>query len=280
MKKILITGSNSYIGTNVEKWLLREPEKYIVETLDMKDENWNQFDFSGFDVVFHVAGIAHIKETKRNKDLYYKVNRDLAYQAALKAKESGVKQFIFLSSMSVYGMETGIITKDTTTNPKTAYGRSKLDAEKLIQEIETSEFKVAILRPPMVYGPDSPGNYQRLSKLALKLPFYPKINNQRSMLYIDNLSIYIKRYIDSNAHGIFFPQNKEYVNTTELISLIRKSHGKKCRETKLFNWMIYLLKPIVLQISKIFGTLYYQYDEDSICLINFPDSIEMIEKEK
>jgi UDP-glucose 4-epimerase len=118
MKRILITGKNSYIGTSVEKWLLKEPEKYSVDTIDMLNESWREHDFSKYDVVFHVAGIAHIKETKNNRNLYFKINRDLAYETALKAKQDGVKQFIFLSSMSVYGIEKGIIDKNTSLNPK------------------------------------------------------------------------------------------------------------------------------------------------------------------
>src|SRR5690606_7124221 len=119
-------------------------------------------------VVIHVAGIAHVKETKENADLYYKVNRDLAFEVAKKAKNEGVKQFIFLSSMSVYGIETGIIKINTPTNPKTNYGRSKLEAEELISSIESDSFKVAILRPPMIYGKGCKGNYIRLANLAIK----------------------------------------------------------------------------------------------------------------
>src|SRR5690554_6259245 len=76
MKNILITGKNSYIGTSLENWLMRELDKYKVDTVDMKDGSWKEKDFGSYDVVFHVAGIAHIKETNDNQDLYYKVNRD------------------------------------------------------------------------------------------------------------------------------------------------------------------------------------------------------------
>ena len=135
MKKILITGANSYIGTSFEKWVAQWPDKYLVDTVDMVDSLWKEKDFSGYDAVFHVAGIAHIKETKENADLYYKVNRDLVYEVAQKAKADGVKQFIFLSSMSVYGIESGVIDKDSALNPKSNYGKSKLQAEGLIARI-------------------------------------------------------------------------------------------------------------------------------------------------
>lgn len=159
MKKILITGANSYIGTSFEKYMAQWPEKYQVDTVDMIDGTWREKDFSGYDTVFHVAGIAHQKETQENAELYYKINRDLAFDTAVKAKTDGVKQFIFLSSMSVYGLETGVITKETVPTPKSNYGKSKLQAEELLNGLADETFKVAILRPPMVYGKGCKGNY-------------------------------------------------------------------------------------------------------------------------
>ena len=128
----------------MKKWLLKEPDKYHVETLDMKDPNWINFDFSNFDVVFHVAGIAHIKETRKNRDLYYKINRDLAVETAKKAKESGVRQFIFMSSMSVYGLLTGTIKSNTLPTPTTMYGKSKYEGECEINKLMDDSFKVVI----------------------------------------------------------------------------------------------------------------------------------------
>jgi len=116
LKKILITGANSYIGTSFEKWM-GQYEGYEIDTVDTKNNKWKEADFSKYDVVFHVAGIAHIKETKENAHLYYEINRDMTVEIANKAKENGIKQFVLLSSMSVYGMVTGIITKTTKPNP-------------------------------------------------------------------------------------------------------------------------------------------------------------------
>jgi nucleoside-diphosphate-sugar epimerase len=220
MKNILITGKNSYIGISLENWLKREPYKYRVDTVDMKDGSWKEKDFSEYDVVFHVAGITHIKETSENQDLYYKVNRDLAYETAQKAKEDGVEQFIFLSSMSVYGIEKGVIEKNTPLKPNSAYGKSKIEAEELINKLEDNSFTVATLRPPMVYGKGCRGNYPRLAKFALKTPIFPQIDNKRSMIYIDNLSEFVKQLIDNQSGGLFFPQNAEYVNTSEMVTAL------------------------------------------------------------
>ncbi|PXW92012.1 UDP-glucose 4-epimerase [Streptohalobacillus salinus] len=279
MKNILITGKNSYIGTSLENWLMKEPDKYKVDTVDMKDGSWKEKDFSTYDVVFHVAGIAHIKKTKENQDLYYKVNRDLAYETAQKAKQDGVEQFIFLSSMSVYGIENGVIDKDTPLKPNSAYGKSKIEAEELINKFIDSSFTVATLRPPMVYGKGCRGNYPRLVGLALKTPIFPKVDNKRSMIYIDNLSEFVKQLVDNRSGGLFFPQNAEYVNTSEMVRLIAEIHSKRTVMTKLFNPLLRLLN--ISMVNKVFGDLVYdmsisEYENDyKVC--GFRESIIEIE---
>ena len=268
MKRVLITGANSYIGTNVEKWLLKEPDKYHVETLDMKDPNWMNFDFSKFDVVFHVAGIAHIKETKKNRDLYYKVNRDLAVETAKKAKDSGVSQFIFLSSMSVYGLSKGVITDETMPRPKDAYGKSKYEAEILINELETNDFIVTRVRPPMVYGPGSKGNFLKLIKLARKTFIFPKIENKRSMLYIDNLSNNIKYIIENNLNGVFFPQNSDFMCTSMIVKEVSRFLNKKIWFTRLLNVPIYISRTWVTPVNKLFSDSYYDINLSQEMLVH------------
>lgn len=282
MKRILITGANSYIGTSFEKWVAQWPDKYSVDTVDMKDGSWKEKDFSKYDVVFHVAGIAHIKETKENQDLYYKVNRDLAYETAKKAKADGVKQFVFLSSMSVYGIETGVISKDTPLKPNSAYGKSKVEAEGFISGLASDVFKVATLRPPMVYGKGCKGNYQRLAKLAVKTPIFPDIDNKRSMIYIDNLCEFVRLLIDDCGAGLYFPQNDEYVKTSEMVKLIAEAHGKKIRMTKLFNPLLRLLR--VSTVNKVFGYLVYEqsmsdYGRANYRIRSLRDSIKLTEME-
>lgn len=282
MKRVLITGANSYIGTNVERWLLREPDKYHVVTLDLKDPSWKNYDFSPYDVVFHVAGIAHVSRNPKLKDLYYSVNRDLAIETAKKAKEDGVKQFIFMSSIIVYGDSSSskrVITKDTVPTPSNFYGDSKLQAEQGIRALESESFKVVILRPPMIYGKGCKGNYPKLAKLALKLPFFPDIYNERSMLYIDNLCEFIRLMIDNEESGIFFPQNKEYVKTSEMVRLIAEAHGKKIKLVKLFNIPIKLLGYIFKFINKVFGNMVYELSmseyKDDYQIVDLVTSIKL-----
>lgn len=256
MKHILITGANSYIGTSFEKWLEASEGDYQIDTLDMIDPKWRQFDFSPYDAIFHVAAIVHKNEKNMDPTLYDKVNRDLPIELAGLAKAVGVKQFVFLSSMSVYGNKEEVITKETKENPSTYYGKSKLAAEKGLMQLESAYFKVLILRPPMVYGPKATGNYTRLSKLSRITPIFPNIANQRSMIYIDNLLEFVRKAIDTNLSGLHFPQNKEYVTTSQLVKTIRDVNGKKTLLTVIFNPII---KPLsnVSQFNKLFGNLVY-----------------------
>ncbi len=256
MKNVLITGAGSYIGSQFEKYMQQFPQDYCVDVVDMLDGTWCEKSFSGYDVVFHVAGLAHQKETKKNAPLYYHVNRDLVYSVAQKAKADGVGQFVFLSSMSVYGIHTGIITENTVPAPKSHYGKSKLEAEELLRQMESSQFRVAILRPPMVYGEECRGNYQLLKKFALKSPVFPKIQNRRSMICIERLCQFVKEIMDTNAVGLFFPQDPEYVCTSDMVAEIAKQSGRKICLTKAFNFLIYIFRVPVVQ--KVFGDLVYQ----------------------
>lgn len=279
MKKILITGKDSYIGTSLEKWLSQWPDKYTVDTVDMISDSWKEKDFSKYDVVFHVAGIAHVSSDPKLKNLYYKVNRDLTIATARKAKNEGVQQFIFMSSIIVYGdsPSNGVIDRNTVPKPSNFYGDSKLQAEEGIKPLENESFKIVILRPPMIYGKGSKGNYPRLAKLARKVPVFPDIDNQRSMLHIDNLCEFIKLMIDNKESGLFFPQNKEYVKTSEMVRLIADVHGKKIRLTKVFNPFIKLMYRIGT-VNKVFGNMVYdksmsEYDKGNYQLKDLRESI-------
>ena len=263
MKKILITGANSYIGTSFEKWLEKWPKDYSIDSIDMKDGSWERKDFSKYDVVFHVAGIAHVSTDPNMEDLYYKVNRDLTIETAKKAKADGARQFIFMSSIIVYGDSSHInhkrvIDKNTVPKPSNFYGISKLEAEEGIIPLIDENFNVVVIRPPMIFGKGSKGNYPKLAKMAQKLPIFPDIKNERSMLHIDNLCEFIRLMIVNEERGIFFPQNKEYVGTIELVKLIAESHGKKIRLTKVFNGPLRLMGNFTGSVNKAFGNLVYE----------------------
>lgn len=289
MKRILITGADSYIGTSFENWVNQYPDKYLVNTIDMRDNSWKEMSFKEYDVVFHVAGIAHVdvqKITVDNQALYFKVNRDLTIETAQKAKKDGVKQFIFMSSIIVYGdssqiQNKRIIRKDTLPNPSNFYGSSKLQAENGIKSLESDAFNIVIIRPPMIYGKNSKGNYPKLSKVAQRVPIFPNIDNERSMLHIDNLCEFIRVIIDRNENGIFFPQNTEYVNTSEMVKVIAAVHGRNLKLTRILNGPIGLLISKFEIMNKIFGNLIYEKSmsdyEVNYRIRTFNESIELTE---
>lgn len=258
MKKILITGANSYIGVSFEKYMSQWPEQYQVDTVDLVDGSWREKSFSDYDCVYHVAGIAHMKETEENAHLYDEVNRDLAIETARKAKKDGVTQFLFMSSMSVYGMDQGTITPQTQPSPQSRYGKSKLEAEEGLTALCDEHFTVAILRPPMVYGRDCRGNFQLLRKLALKSPIFPVVNNQRSMISVLNLCAFVRLMVDRGCGGVFFPQNRDYVNTTDMARVMAKSRQRGLWFSRLAGLGVKMLMPLSSKARKAFSTLIYQ----------------------
>lgn len=282
MKRILITGKDSYIGTSFEKWVSQWPEEYDVMTVGTLNNEWEGIDLNIFDTVLHVAAIVHRKENDRIKSLYTEVNVNLPVKLAQKAKKSGVKQFVFMSSMSVYGLTEGLISDNTQLNPKTLYGKSKLEAEKKLLKLQTKDFKLVILRPPMVYGKNCTGNYSKLKKLSRLIYFFPNIKNVRSMIYIDNLCELIRLIIKKSQSGIFYPQNKEYVETAYLVKLIREYHGHRTITTDIFNIAIRKIIKKSSLFKKIFGNLVYSKNlsqSNDYCLFDFEESIKICESE-
>jgi UDP-glucose 4-epimerase len=254
-RNILITGSNSYIGDAVAEKL--KAAGHNVTVLDLKNNMWQATDFSVFDVIFHVAGIAHdTTKSIKNNDIYFKVNYELALNVSKKAMLEGVRQFIFMSSLLVYnGSHVCKITKDTPTVTKGAYGESKLKADIELQKFNSSDFHVVILRSPMVFGAGCRGNFPRLCTLIKKLPIFPKIINERSMIHIDNLTEFVKYIIDTNANGVFFPQNPDYFCTSKVAEIIKMLQGKTSYQSKIMAWGVYLFFPFLQSLKKLFGDL-------------------------
>ena len=264
MLRLLITGAGSFVGESVRKYLARFPEDFLVDVLDMRTDAWKDADMRGYDSVFHVAGIAHASPKPEMEPLYRAVNRDLAIAAAEKARACGVKQFIFMSSMIVYGDAAPVGTRraiaaDTAPAPSGAYGQSKLDAENGIRALEDGRFRAAILRPPMIYGPGCRGNYNALRKFARRSPVFPAIENRRSALYIENLAEFIRQLLLSGEGGIFFPRNARVASTAEFTRCIAAAYGKRIHCIHLFDPALRLLgrKGIV---RRAFGDMAYDAD--------------------
>ena len=282
MVKILITGARSFVGESVEAWLSQWPGVYLVDTVDTMGGAWMRADFSQYDVVFHVAGIAHVDPKPEMAPLYYKVNRDLTAEIAEHAKKQGVRQFVFMSSMIVYhaskSLKGTIISKNTLPAPNDFYGDSKLQAESELQKLASSDFHVAILRPCMIYGPKGKGNFQRLAALAVRTPAFPNWHNRRSMLYIDNLSEFVRQAIDSNLSGIFHLQNREYADTMEIVRYFARKKGHKLLCSRVFNPLVWLGSFALKPLCKMFANQYYlpeltTFDFD-YQVVSFKDSLD------
>lgn len=275
--KILITGANSFVGTSVEQRLLKTPDRYSVDTVDTIEGKWKEVDFSKYDVIFHVAGIAHVDPKPEMAPLYYKVNRDLTLEIAQYAKSQGVKQFIFMSSMIVFhaskSLKGTVIDKNTMPEPNDFYGDSKLQAEIGLKKIVSDEFKIAILRPCMIYGANGKGNFQRLAKLAKRMPIFPAWHNKRSMLYIDNLCEFVKQTIDRQLSGIFHLQNREYADTVKIC----KHYNNKMLCTRILNPLVWLGSFVLKPLCKMFANQYYESELTSFDfdyqIVSFEDSL-------
>lgn len=257
MKRVLITGKTGYIASSLRSYLQIFPEEYETKAISLRDNQWRRMSFSGYDAVVHCAGLAHIRETAENAHLYYKINRDLTITVAEQARAAGVRQFIFLSSLSVYGMDEGVITPLTKERPKSAYGISKYQAEVEVRAMESETFRVVILRPPMVYGPDCKGNYQVLVKLAGILPTVPAYVNRRSAVSVDRLCECIKQIIVNNAHGLFVPQDANYLCTCAEISRLAVRNGRRISADRHLNMFPVLLRRYTAPGRKAFGDLIY-----------------------
>ena len=263
MRKVLIAGQHSFIGTAVERRLAAFPDRYATTSLDMHGEGWRSFDFSPFDCVLHVAGIAHVSPKPELRPLYEAVNRDLAVACARRAREMGVRQFIYLSSAIVFGDaapagEVGEITPETSPSPAGAYGRSKLEAEHGLRALENERFRVTILRPMMVFGRGCKGNYNALAAMARRAPLFPNFPNRRGMVYIDDLAECVRRHIDEGAGGIFHPQTF-IASTADLARAVAKAHGRRALFPRFLNGPVRMLGKSGT-VRRAFGGFYYRED--------------------
>lgn len=266
MKRVLVTGAGSYIGETVRQYLEQWPEKYSVTTVGTKKGEWKEISFHSFDAVYHVAGLAHAdlgRISKKKINQYYTVNTELAIKVAEKAKEEGAGQFIFMSSAIVYGDSAPIgmdkvITAQTPCSPSNYYGDSKVQAEKGLMDLSDSTFRVVLLRCPMIYGKNAKGNFRFLKILGRKLPVFPKVENARSMLYEKNLAEFVRLMIENKEAGIFWPCNREWSNTSELVKMIAEFNGKRILLLPGFSGLLKRLGHMTGYIDKAFGNLAYE----------------------
>lgn len=276
-KKIMIIGKNGFIGSSLAHWLTKKGHEVLL--VSGRKEEWRDFAMEGIDTVIYAAGLAHTRETRENEELFYKANAWQAEEAAKRAKSLGVHQYIYISSMNVFGSTGKQVGTGTPVRPDSLYGRSKRQGELKILELEEGRFATAIIRPPVVYGSGCKGNIRFLMKASKYIKFFPSYPNQRSLIDIINLCQFIERLIENNARGIYHPQNKEYVSTYQLLSQMAHCRGKKIYPISFLNPLISWLIPRWKLIRRIFGDDCYhkslsEYHNLSYCIRSFEESVQ------
>lgn len=269
MKRVLVTGKNSYAGKKFMERLSEVKPDWVVESISVRNDDWISEDFSRYDAIYHVAAIVHQKEDATKEKEYYRVNSELPLKLARKAKADGVKSFVFLSSIAVYGITGEMknakgITKETIKNPQTLNGKSKLLAEEKLDELHSDEFKISLLRVPLIYGKNSPGNFALLLKLSKVLPIFPKVNNIRSMIHIDRLSDIVIHIIENKLHGVYLVNDQKNINTSILFKELRAQQMKKTYLSSSLGVIMVAFGIGIPLVQKIFGSMYYDLEETKI----------------
>ena len=285
--RILVIGKNGFISKCFQSYMQRYP-KFIVDSISARDNQWKKYDFRGYDAVYNTTGLAHDNARKGTREQFMALNAKLPYELAVKAKESGVKIFINMSSLIIYGemSELGsfnLITHKTKPIPAGIYGESKLAGEDAIKSLEDDIFKVAIIRSPLVYNENAVDNFLKLKKFALTFPVFPDIENARSMIYSDNLCELVKLIVGNNKGGYYYPQQEIHICTSKLVKDLAQSSGSKIWLTCLFNPVIYILSKRLLFMRKVFGSLAVDlresnYFEGKYRVVSYKESIERTSK--
>ena len=254
MKRVLITGANSFLGNHTKKYLENHGD-YQVSILDMLDREWELTDFSNFDVVFNVCAIVH-RPNEKNENLYYIVNRDLAVRIAEKAKEAGVKQFIQTSTNGVFGLDVGIMSAKKGFNPKTPYEKSKYEADCLLEELRDDNFKVCIIRPPLMYGKGCKGNFPKLENYAINHKVFPSLKNKKDFIYIENMTDFVCFAIENELDEICYPRDPEVAAVSNMIKNIAELNGNKMHLWFIFNPFVKIFYKTSRSLKLVFGDCY------------------------
>ena len=260
----MLVGIGGYIGGKFTEYINNHYPDWQIDAVDSMNRKWAEADFSGYDAVYNVSGLAHANARQGSEELYYQVNGQLPIDVATKAKEEGVPLFVQMSSQIVYGDMSGLgeekmITAETVPSEPTVYGKSKMMAERGLMALVDDNFQVAIMRPPLIYSEFARDNFPRLVNFAKKVPIFPKLENKQSMVYVDNLCELVKLVIEHNQGGIYYPQQECYIGTSKIVADIAKAVGNKMWQTRIFNPALRLLSkiPQLGFIHKAFGSIAY-----------------------
>jgi nucleoside-diphosphate-sugar epimerase len=260
MTQILITGTNSFVGSN---FILHSKYKEV-EAISLFENEPSEIDFSEYDIVIHLVAIVH--QTKRIPEgEYFSINKGLCLEVAKHARDAGVKQFIFLSTVKVYGqfiLGSGPWNESSECHPDDSYGKSKYEAEKALRKLENENFTISIIRTPLVYGEGVKANMlsiMKLVKFSYILPF-KGVNNRRNFTSAENLVAFIDRIIERKASGIFIAMDEDAISTSDLVKMISENMGKRLISFRI-PW--FFIKIGLSFLPRIFDRLYGSFEMDN-----------------
>lgn len=256
-KTLMITGSSGFIGTN---FINRFKDDFNIIPVCLIENKPEDLDYTGVDCILHLAALVH-QMNGAPEERYFEINTELTKRLAHKAKEAGLGHFVFYSTVKVFGYDGDlnnpnfILDKDFPCYPNEPYGRSKYEAENYLETLQSENFKIGIIRPPMVYGAGVKGNMLSLIKLVDKVPVLPFNYNEfkRSIVYIDNLLEITKNMIIEEKTGILIPQDTSGVSIKEIIEGIADGLGKK---VFLFKFPSFIFKLLIRYKPNVMVRLY------------------------
>ena len=287
--RILVIGKNGYVSTCFQTYM-KKFDNYEVDAISARNDAWKNADFHGYDAVFNATGLAHNDARKGTDEEFIALNVTLPLNLAKKAKEESVPVFINMSSMIVYGDMSPIgpysfINKDTPPHPENIYGRSKLQGEVELLKLNDNDFHVAIIRSSLVYGEKAVDNFLKLTDYSVRLPVFPDIKNYRSMIYSDNLCELIRLVADTRGNGVYYPQQEQYICTSQLVKDIGDAADHRIILTKMFNPILKLMSNRILLIRKVFGSEAYEMNlsnhfDGAYRVVNYGESVKRIAMSK
>ena len=261
-KTLMITGASGFIGSN---FIERYKDKYNIIPVDLLKVKSEELDFTDVDCVLHLAALVH-QMNGAPREKYFEVNTELTKRMSEESKKHGVKHFVFYSTVAVYGTHGDInkeliFDKNSKVNPVTAYAESKWEAEEILRKLEDNKFRVSILRPPMVYGKNCPGNMKRLEKLIRLFPILPfnYNENKRTLVNIEKLLEITDKVIRKEIFGITIPKDDKDISIKEIVEKLAKENNKKIILIKFPKFIFKLLINLKPEIMKsLYGSLIFR----------------------